>query len=312
LAGQPVTRPFDVLGLGIVTVDDLLYVESYPPPDHKVRVRRSLRQFGGLTATALVAAARLGSRCAYAGTLGDDDLSRYVRGALGREGIDLTHLNPHARSAPIHSTIAVDESAHTRTIFFEVDDADRGEGDDWPPADLVRSARVLFVDHFHAEVMIRAARMARAAGIPVVADFERDEAARFPELLALADHLVLSRDFAARVTGHDDPLSAAKRLWGEGRSVVVITCGAEGCWAVAEGEGEAIHQAAFAVEVADTTGCGDVFHGVYASALARGASLTERLRVASAAAAIKASRSGNEAGIPRLHEVEVFLSERGA
>ncbi|MBN2129460.1 MAG: hypothetical protein JW741_08180, partial [Sedimentisphaerales bacterium] len=69
---QPV---FDVLGLGYTAVDDLLYVESYPPADNKARVRHRERHCGGLTATALVAAARLGARCMYAGVLGNDELS---------------------------------------------------------------------------------------------------------------------------------------------------------------------------------------------------------------------------------------------
>lgn len=52
---------WDVLGLGCAAVDDLLYVASFPVPDSKTRVLRAERQCGGLTATALVAAARLGA-----------------------------------------------------------------------------------------------------------------------------------------------------------------------------------------------------------------------------------------------------------
>ncbi len=61
---------FDILGLGCTAVDDLLYVEHYPAADSKVRIRRQERQGGGLTGTALVAAARMGARCQYAGGLG--------------------------------------------------------------------------------------------------------------------------------------------------------------------------------------------------------------------------------------------------
>ena len=79
---------FDVLGLGVTAVDDLLYVAEYPLPDTKTHVSSSERQCGGLTATALVAAARLGSACAYAGVLGEDDLSQYVLRRFEAEGID--------------------------------------------------------------------------------------------------------------------------------------------------------------------------------------------------------------------------------
>ena len=73
--------------------------------------------------------------------------------------------------------------------------------------------------------------------------------------------------------------------------------------------------------VVDTNGCGDVFHGAYAAALARtrntvesvrGQAIAERVRFASAAAALKATRAGGQAGAPRLAEVEQFLKERHA
>jgi sugar/nucleoside kinase (ribokinase family) len=52
------------------------------------------------------------------------------------------------------------------------------------------------------------------------------------------------------------------------------------------------------VTVVDTTGCGDVFHGAYAAGLSRGLALPERIRFASAAAALKARGRGGQAGIP--------------
>src|SRR5258708_7612365 len=106
----------DVLGLGCVAVDDLLYVPSFPQPDAKIRVRRRERQCGGLTATALVAAARSGAKCAFAGVLGDDENSRFVLDCLQREGIDVSHVVRRPAARPIHSTIIVDESRLTRTI----------------------------------------------------------------------------------------------------------------------------------------------------------------------------------------------------
>jgi hypothetical protein len=79
--------PTDILGVGCVAVDDLVYVEDYPAADSKTQITERERQCGGLTATALVAAARLGARCSVAVTLGDDELSRFVLDRLQQEGI---------------------------------------------------------------------------------------------------------------------------------------------------------------------------------------------------------------------------------
>jgi len=299
---------FDILGLGSVAVDDLIFVEAFPPPDSKTPVRRTERHCGGLTATALVAAARLGSRCAYAGVLGTDELSGFAVERIRQEGIDLQHLRTQAGAGPIRSFIVVDETRQTRNIFFDASKA-CGADDQWPDASVIESARVLFVDAFGLKGMIRAARIARAAGIPVVGDFERTGPPELFELLELVDHLIISQSFAQDLARESDPGEASKRLWTKRRKVVVVTCGVEGCWYIAEGEDQR-HQPAFKVDSVDTTGCGDVFHGAYASALACGLDLPARIRFASAAAALKTTRPGGQAGIPTRALVESFLEER--
>ncbi|MBY0525120.1 MAG: hypothetical protein K2R98_17070 [Gemmataceae bacterium] len=300
---------YDVLGLGCVAVDDLLYVAEYPPADAKRQIRRRDRQCGGLTATALVAAARSGAACAYAGVLGDDPDSRFVIDCLSREGIDVSHRVPRDDARPIRSTIIVDETHHTRNIFFDLTGA-AGADADLPSEDVIRASKVLYVDHFGIEGMTRAARIARSAGSAVVADFERNEWPGFNDLLALVDHVIVSRDFAGRLTGERQPAAAVAKLWTPDRQCVVVTDGADGCWFRGRADSMARHQPAFAVATVDTTGCGDVFHGAYAAALARGLEMEERIRFASAAAALKAMQSGAQAGIPSRASIEAFLHDR--
>jgi sugar/nucleoside kinase (ribokinase family) len=302
--------PWDILGLGCVAVDDLLYVPSYPAADAKVRVRRRERQCGGLTATALVAAARLGARCAFAGVLGTDEDSQFVVDCFRREGIDVRNLLRRPDARPIHSTIIVDETRLTRNIFFDLTGS-VGAAADFPPPEVILAARILYVDHYGIEGMTRAARIARAAAIPVVADLERNEWPGLDDLLALVDHLIVSRDFATRLTGTSDPDAALSRLWTAQRQVVAITYGPDGCWYLeAADPNRPRHQPAFAVRAVDPTGCGDVFHGAYAAALARGLDVTGRLRFATAAAALKATQAGGQAGIPTRAATEAFLQAR--
>jgi sugar/nucleoside kinase (ribokinase family) len=307
---MPTPPHFDILGFGALAVDDLLYVEEYPPAESKVHVLRRERQCGGLTGTALVAAARLGSRCAYVGVLGDDELSRFVSESLAREGIELKWRAERADARPAYSTIIVDQRQKTRTIFCSLDWA-LGADPLRPEAELIRSARVVLVDHHGLEGSIRAARIARESGVGVVADLERDPGGPFAELLALVDHLVISEHFARELSGAKDVAQAAEGLYDANRRAVVVTCGAAGCWYVGEDCGPpARHLPAFEVEVVDTTGCGDVFHGAYASVLARGGDLHQRVEIASAAAALKATQHGGQAGCPTMGEVNAFLGGR--
>jgi sulfofructose kinase len=300
----------DILGLGAVAVDDLLFLDEFPRPDSKIPIRRQERHAGGLAGTALVAARRMGRACDYAGTLGDDEFSRFVISRFEAEGVSLRHLVRRPGARPFHSIIVVDAATKTRTILLDEQNV-IGPDSALPTEEVIRSARVLLVDHTGLAAMIRAARIARAAGIPVVADLERKLDPLFPDLLALADHLILPFDFAARITGEANGPAIARALWRKDRAAVVVTRSAEGSWYLTAEEPAAVyHQPGFRVPEVDTNGCGDVFHGVYAAALSEGMPASERIRFASAVAALKATQPGGQQGIPLRPEADEFFRER--
>jgi ribokinase len=301
-----------VLGLGALAVDDLLFVREFPHPDSKGPILREERHAGGLAGTALVAARRMGHACAYAGTLDEtNELSRFIMDGLEAEQISVEHTVHKEGARPFHSTIIVDTGTRTRTIMYNEENV-LGASPAAPSAEVIRSARVLLVDHVGLEGMIRAARIAREAGIPVVADIERDGGAQLRELISLADHLILPYEFARRITGAEGGGPAiARALWAKDRAAVVITRSAEGAWYIsAEEPGNVYHQPAFPVEEVDTNGCGDVFHGVYAAALCEGKPAEERVRFAAAVAALKATHAGGQKGIPLRGEADRFSAQQ--
>ena len=302
-------KQFDVLGLGCAAVDDILYVERYPCADTKMHVLRRERHCGGLTATALVAAARLGAKCAFAGTLGFDDGSEFVLETFRRERVNIAHVVRRKGAGPVRSVIIVDERRGTRNIFADVNEV-RGANANLPKRQIIASTRVLFIDYFGMAGNLRAARIARAAGIPIVSDLERTRVNGMKKLLALVDHPIFSRRAAEELTGERNPACAARKIWDGTRETVIVTCGEEGAWFISREQQRPKRISAFSVNAVDTTGCGDVFHGAYAAMLARGLEVEERIRFAAATAALKATQHGGQSGIPTRNAVEQFLRSR--
>jgi ribokinase len=298
------TTIWDVLGIGTAAVDDLLLVERFPEPDSKVNILEALRQGGGQTATAMAAAARQGARAAFCCRLGFDDLSLFTLAELKREGVDCSPCHQDDDGNPYHSIIIVDTQVHTRTILHS------GGRVNPPPEvitpDLISKTKVLFVDDNSGAAGIKAAQIAHSMGIPVIADVEPDPPQDVVELLPLIDHLVVGRELAASLSGKESEAEMAAALCGVQRSCCVVTAGEKGCWYSERGE-PAVHVPGFQVAVVDTTGCGDVFHGVYAAAIARGESVGEAALLANASAALKATRPGGRLGIPDLKTAEDFL-----
>jgi ribokinase len=82
--------PLDVFGLGQCTFDRMGVVAALPPPDGKREIEAEHEQVGGPIATALLALAGWGRRCAIAGVIGDDPEGAAIRGGLG--GLDTSRF----------------------------------------------------------------------------------------------------------------------------------------------------------------------------------------------------------------------------
>jgi sugar/nucleoside kinase (ribokinase family) len=304
-------KKYDILGIGCIAIDDIWNVDEYPQVDQKVRVRAAHRDCGGLTATAMVAAARLGAKCAFGGLLGnaDNELAHFGEKCLVANGVDCTHAVRAKDASPLHSFIVV-ASGGTRNIFSH-HPGRVGADDNQPHEDVIRSSRILFCDHLGLQGNLRAIAIAKQHSIPVVADVERADDPLSDEFIAQVDHLIVSREFAMKYTQVATVEEAIARLSHSSRVLVAVTDGKEGCWWSTPAQntaGTVHHLPAFQVEVKDTNGCGDVFHGAYAAALASDLPADQRIRFASAAAAIKATRTGGQSGAPTLAETHAFLN----
>jgi sugar/nucleoside kinase (ribokinase family) len=302
-------RPeFDIFGLGTIAVDDCLYVDSYPPPDQKSRINREGRNVGGQIATALAAACRLGAHCAYGTMLGEDELSAAARNALETAGVDCRFVQRSPGAGPIHSVIVLDEKAGTRNIFYNASRTVPVPASQISP-EMMGNTRVMLTDQFGPDTAIHAAQCARQKGVAVVMDLEWPDAPRLDEMMPLADHLLVPRDFAAACTGMSTPSQAAEELHRRSpRACTAVTCGREGCYYL-NGSAPVQHLAAPRVESLETTGCGDVFHGAYAAALAGGKDVLDCLRFASAAAAVFATRPSGWQHLPATGDVILLMTK---
>lgn len=299
---------YDVLGWGVVAVDDIFHVDEYPRADTKTEVRGTERRVGGLTSVALIAAGDLGGRPCYAGLLGDDDLSNYVIDTLRGGGVDVSHALRQTGARPIHAAIVVAGRDGSRTILYTLEGF-RDRPIDQAMLDLAARTRVVFVDPFCMEQAEPLLSLARSRGIPVVADLEAEHAERLRHMLAWVDHLVLPAEAAHALCGSPDPAEAAARL-ARGRAAAVVTHGQAGCWyACGSDPGAVRHQPAFQVQVRNTTGCGDVFHGAYCLGVARSWPAGRTVAFASAAAAVRAEDSaaaGHVTDLVRVREMLCF------
>jgi len=295
-----------VIGIGQCSLDYLFTVDSFPVPDTKIELQQWTVAGGGPVATALVSLARLGVDCCFYGIVGDDEAGEKIIASLQSENVDTSGVIKRADSLSQVAFIAVEKSTGMRTIFWQ-----RPSGGPFMPMELpddfLDKADFLLVDGLMSEISIHAAESANKLTVPVMLDAGHVRKGMI-ELSGLSDYVVASEEFAKEFEdggGSFDPEKAIMSMKSFGAKAVTITLGKEGSISVTGDE--VFSTPAFPVDVVDTTGAGDVFHGGYIYGLLQGWDIKEVVRFASAFAALKCTRPGGREGIPSLQEVESML-----
>ena len=256
-------------------------------------------------ATAVLALARLGARCAYAGAVGADRESELPLAPLRRAGVDCTRVKQLAAGRTRRALIRIDPESGEREVL-----AERDPGVGLSPADLdrglIESAAVLLVDAEDPEASAWAAGVAGEAGVAVVLDADR-AGEGVEALLSLVDFPIVSHEFAESL-GDGSALQALRVLAMRARHLAVVTLGTGGAIAMARDGDRVLESPAFRVEARDTTGAGDVFHAGFIWGLLQGFDVSAVLRAANAAAAMSCRALGAQAGLPDREELVAFLA----
>ncbi|HXX25927.1 MAG TPA: PfkB family carbohydrate kinase [Pseudolabrys sp.] len=293
-----------ILCAGIAVQDIVMRVQNFPEPGAKVTASEFIITGGGCAANAALAVARLNGRAAFAGPLGgaNDAVSERILLDLAAEGVDCSGVERVDGGTASVSLILLDAEGE-KTIATR-----RGVGlEQTLPADagkLVSDVDAVLVDNRFPDFVTPVCRAAWTRKIPAVIDLDL---ATQPDdaLLKLGTHVIASTEALRATTGLTEPAGALQRLIQHVPGFVAVTDGPKGVYWL---DGTNLrHMPAFAVNAVDTLGAGDAFHAGFALALAEGLKLTEALRFASAAAALKCTRFGGAAGSPRRAEVDEFL-----
>ena len=302
---QPDQPSWDVVGVGGNAVDYVYTLPAYPEPhgpNAKIRINRQYILCGGQMATALCTCASLGLRAKYIGATGTDDNGRRIREELARRGLDLSDLVVREGTNQF-AVIMLSEQAGERIVLWDRDER-LALSDSELRADQVASARLLHVDDVDQRAAIRAARLAREAGVPATSDIDRVNEFT-PELVDAVSIPIFAEHVPPALTGEADLERALRKLQRPHHRQLVITLGPHGAIML---DGDRVHRApAFTVNTVDTTGAGDVFRGGFICAYLRGDSPTETLRFANAAAAVSCTRLGAINGVPTLTETETLM-----
>jgi ribokinase len=298
--------------VGSFNMDLFIEVPRFPAPGEAIHGKNFRVAPGGKGANQAYAVARLGTKAAMIGAVGQDQFGEAMLANLEKAGVDISGVVRRSDFASGTAMIVLDAKGENQIVVAN------GANNTLTAADVSRQAK-LFLKSKAAiaqletsmEATEAALRLAREAGVLTVLN----PAPFTPvtdQLLSLCDWIIPNDGEASQLGGVAvSDAASAERV---ARSIrarsgcpnVLITLGPSGVWL--DAPPVKAHVPGFKVQAVDTVGAGDTFIAAFVARLTEGANAVEAARFACAAAAIAVGRRGAQASVPAREEVNAFLS----
>ena len=255
---------------------------------------------------------RLGVPAGYVGIAGTDKVGELKIGSLVENGVDVSRLVRRSGPEPQIVIVYVQEETGERLFSFvrgfhaaqlAIAELDR---------EYIISADYLHLDGHYVAAALRAIQWMHEAGKTVVLDGSKTNRRVSEPMRRLVEHvdiLICASGFGPGLTGLSDVRDVGRTILDMGPSIVVQTDGENGSYTTTRDDH--FHTPAFPVDVVDTTGAGDVFHGAFIVGLLKGWDLRTTATFSAAVSALKCTKLGGRNGIPLFGQVLSFLRERG-
>ena len=296
-----------VVCVGIAVLDEIYSIPTLPLREGKHFAGAYREVGGGPAATSAVAIQKLGGQASLWTRLGDDRLAKIITDELSEYGVNTDFCRQFANCRSSISAVGVDPNGGRAIMAFADPNLPCDPG--WLPLERLTGIHAIVGDLRWPEGTLATFKAALNKNIPTVLDADQTPEKLSEIFYQSATHILFSRPGLVQFSGHETIEDGLRHARHRLNGWIGVSDGAYGVYWLERGDIR--HLKAFAVKAIDTLGAGDVLHGAFALALARGEKGEDALRYACAAAALKCTKPGGRAGIPNDQTVREFLKGRG-
>lgn len=304
--------------VGSINYDLICVLDRLPGLGETLTALNHVAAFGGKGANQAVAASRLGAPVRMIGAIGSDPTGASMRGNLEANGIDAAGLLVATGPSGV-AMINIDANGDNTIVVYPGANAALSPGWVRANAQAIESSSCLMLQlETPMESVVEAARIAAAAGVPVL--LNPAPARQLPdELLRLCTVITPNETELGLLIGADGIEAGARQLLAKGVRAIVVTLGSRGCFYM-DGT-SSFTVPSYRISAVDATAAGDSFNGALATRLrcpegnpdnGRGRLGPPDLEFCNAAGALAATKLGAQPSIPTLAEVESFIAQQRA
>jgi len=274
-------------------------VTDIPAGQDTALVEQMRMTAAGTAAGTALTFAKLGAAVRTAGAIGADPPGDLLLSLLGRAGIDTGMVVRKAEVPTSMSVLPIRPNGERPALHllganlaYTLDDVD------WEAIAAAEHLHLGGTEMLGPDFATRILKHAKENGLTTSVDLIAPGGMGTFDLIApsmeYTDYLLPNEDQVLGFTGAADLAEGSQKLLDAGAGLLAITCGADGALIVnAEGTQQV---PAFAIDVVDTTGCGDAFSAGFVYGMGLGRSPRDAAVLGNAVAALVAQGLGSDHG----------------
>lgn len=294
-----------ILFVGTSTLDYIALVEKVPESDERIKALDLITSGGGPAANAAVSAKTLGAEVSIISIVGNDSAGREIINELQHFGVDTTGIQISNRGSSPTSLIHVEKRSGLRSITH-FGGVSKYYDFDLFPLKLLEESSIVHADGNYIPLTLHTFRLAKKLGKITSLDGGNIQENDLFTLLPYTDILITDmKSIPKELKGHNQR-DICLQLSKFGPKTVGITKGKHGC--ILFHTNLFFEEPNYPVDVMDTTGAGDNFHGAFAFATWKGLSPGKCLRLSNIFAANSCKALGGRGNLQSYETIKGLIN----
>jgi len=291
-----------IYSVGSIFLDHIIKINSFPKKPIKFLAEGIEKRLGGSAAVSSFTIKKLGVDSSFIGRLGDDDVSKYLKGELNTFKIKYKDIITIKGAKSSQSYVFEDKQGERLLAAFN--EKKLLNNKKLPKISFTKNITFM-CDLRWIEATLYVAKNCKKNNLIQVVDLDNYKLnIKVKQIVDLSSYPIFSETGAFEYTKIKSIIGSLKKMYSMKKKFYAITAGKKGVYWIENGN--IFNCKPPKIKVVETNCAGDVFHGAFAAFIHQKYPVSDSMKLATATASLKCTKKGGIYSIPSYLSVKKF------
>mgnify|MGYP001294932745 CR=1 FL=1 len=294
-----------IYSVGSIFLDHIIKIDSFPKTPVKILAKGIEKRLGGSAAVASITVKKLGIDTSFIGRLGNDDVAKYLKESLSK--FKIKHKDIITIKGAHSSQSYVYEDKKGERLLAAFSEKKLLNNKKLPKVSFTKNTTYM-TDLRWIEATFYIAKNCNRKNLNLIVDLDNYKLnSKVKKIIDLSSYPVFSEPGAFEYTKTKSIIGSLKKMYSIKNKFYAITAGKKGVYWIQNGI--IFNCKPPKIKVVETNCAGDVFHGAFAAFIHQKRSIIDSMKLATATASLKCTKTGGIHSIPSYSSVKKFVKK---